>query len=231
MNEFGTSIWTVEGPEVNFFGFPYPTRMVVIRLDNGKSWIWSPINLSEDLVKEIESKAGPVKHIVSPNMIHHIFLKSWADRFPDAKVYAPPGLQERKQASTEGIRFDGKLGKDEMPFENEIDIVLVRGSYFMEEVEFFHKASNTAIICDLIQRHEKNLTGWKGFLMKVDGLAGEDGSTPREWRFSFWPFGKESLRQARDAMLNWKAEKLIIAHGTNAKSDATAVIEKALYWV
>jgi hypothetical protein len=156
-----------------------------------------------------ESKAGPVKYIVSPNKIHHIFLKSWADRFPDARVYAPPGLQERKLFTTEGVRFDGKLGKDEMPFENEIDIVLVRGSYFMEEVEFFHKASNTAIICDLIQRHEKNLT----------------------WRFSFWPFGKDSLRQARDAMLNWKAEKLIIAHGTNAKSDATAVIKKALYWV
>jgi hypothetical protein len=231
MNEFGTSIWIVEGPEVNFFGFPYPTRMVVIRLDDGKSWIWSPIDLSEDLVKEIESKAGPVKYIVSPNKIHHIFLKSWADRFPDAKVYAPPGLQERKLGTMEGIRFDGKLGEDEMPFENEIDIVLVRGSYFMEEVEFFHKASNTAIICDLIQRHEKNLTGWKGFLMKLDGVAGEDGSTPREWRFSFWPFGKDSLRQARDAMLNWKAEKLIIAHGVNVKSDATAVIKKALYWV
>lgn len=232
MNDFDRNIWTVEGPKVSFFGFPYPTRSVVIRLEEENcAWIWSPVELNDELVSEIESKAGPVKHIVSPNKIHHLFLKSWADRFPEAKVYFPPGLEPRKEA--EGIRFDATFGVDtELPFSNEIDVVIVRGSYFMEEVEFFHKSSKTAIITDFVQRFpEECLCGWKGTLMKLDGMAGESGSAPREWRFSFWPFGKEKLREARDEMLNWKAEKLVIAHGMMVEKDATAAMERAFSWI
>ena len=238
MNNFAPNVWTVEGPCVSFFGFPYPTRMVVIRLtqcrdDNEAcAWTWSPVAISDDLAKEVESKAGPVKYIVSPNMIHHIFLKEWTEKFPNSIVYASPGLEKRKVA--QGVKFNARFGKGEPepPFLDEIDNVIVTGSYFMDEVEFFHKASKTAIICDFIQRFpESEATGFKGLLMKLDGLTGENGSTPREWRFSFWPFGKNELRKARDAIFAWKAEKLIIAHGTCIGEGASAVIEKALSWI
>ena len=67
--------------------------------------------------------------------------------------------------------------------------------------------------------------------MKLDGLAGETGSTPRDWRFTFWPFGKAELIKSRDAIFAWNAEKLIISHGLSAERDASTVIQKALYWV
>ena len=43
-------IWLVEGGLVSFYGFPYPTRMVVIRLSSGLLWIWSPIALSSQVI-------------------------------------------------------------------------------------------------------------------------------------------------------------------------------------
>ena len=240
MNEFAKNIWTVEGPKVNFFGFPYPTRMVVVHLtqtygdehENGCAWIWSPVELSNDLAKEVEDKAGPVKFIVSPNKIHHLFLKAWTEKYPNATIYASPGLEKRYVA--DGIKFNARLGKDELKpaFSNEIDVVTISGSYFMEEVEFFHKASKTAIICDLIQRfREEDATGFKGMLLKLDGMVGKHGSTPREWRFSFWPFGKEELKSGRDAMLSWGAERMIVAHGDCVERDATEVMKRALAWI
>ncbi|KAL7546568.1 hypothetical protein ACHAWF_009902 [Thalassiosira exigua] len=109
---------------------------------------------------------------------------------------------------------------------------IVKGSYVLEEVEFFHKPSKTAIICDLIQRHpEADMTGIKGFMMKLDGLVGKNGSTPRDWRFTFWPFGKAEVQKSRDSILNWNADRLIIAHGECAESNASEVIRKALYWI
>ena len=67
----------------------------------------------------------------------------------------------------------------------------------MEEVVFFHRLSRTAIFCDLVQRHDPaRITGWKGFLMRLDGLVGEHGSTPREWRATFL-----RRRRAREAEL------------------------------
>ena len=235
LKEFATNVWTVDGPTVSFFGFPYPKRMAVLRLvqrDDPCAWIWSPIERSDELAKEVEAKAGPIKFIVSPNKFHHFFLKSWADKYPSAEVWGPPGLKRRKVA--EGIRFNQTFGEDEHPepeFLSEIDYVVVKGSYVLHEVEFFHKPSKTAIINDLIQRHTENLNGWKGFLMKLDGLAGEHGSTPRDWRFTFWPFGKAELIKSRDAIFGWNAEKLIISHGLSAERDASTVIQKALYWV
>ena len=236
MNEIDTNIWTADGPSVSFMGFPYPTRMVVVRLterdDGNCAWIWSPIKLTDSLLEEVKSKAGPVQFIVSPNKIHHIFLKSWADKYPDAVVYASPGLEKRKVA--EGISFDAGFGEGEPvpPWANEIDHVIIKGSCALEEVEFFHKASKTAIICDLIQRHpEENMSGWKGWMMKMDDLVGDCGSTPRDWRITFWPFGKAELRKSRDAIYDWNAEKLVIAHGTCVTSNASDVIKKALYWI
>jgi len=40
---------TANGPVVSTAGFHFPTLMVVIRLDGGDLFIWSPIALTDDL--------------------------------------------------------------------------------------------------------------------------------------------------------------------------------------
>lgn len=226
LKEFGPSLYFADGPTVPFFGFPYPTRMVVAGLSDGSAWVWSPVALTEELATAVEA-IGPLRHIVSPNKIHHLFLGEWADRWPDARLYAPPGLAQKKPE----LRFDAELGDEpDLAWAEDIDQVVFRGSLAMEEVAFFHRASRTAIICDLIQRHpESKMSGWRGMLMRLDGLVGEYGSTPREWRASFLRRGP--ARNARDKVLGWKADRLLIAHGKCAQSEATSIIAKALSWI
>jgi len=93
LQEFGPDIWIVDGPTVAVGGFQYPTRMAVVRLSDGSAWTWSPVKLSDELASEIETAVGPVKHIVAPNKLHHLNLMEWSQRYPDARVYAPPGLK------------------------------------------------------------------------------------------------------------------------------------------
>lgn len=226
LEEFGPSLYVAEGPTVSFYGFPYPTRMAVVRLTDGCVWVWSPVALTEELAKDVEA-IGPVRHIVSPNKIHHLFLQEWAERWPDACVYASPGLARRKPE----IHFTNELYDEPDPaWAADIDQVIFRGSLAMEEVVFFHKASGTAIVCDLIQRHEEdNVSGWKGKLMKLDGLVGKHGSTPREWRASF--VRRKHARTARQKVLGWKPGRLLIAHGECAQDGAAEIIEEALCWI
>ena len=73
------------------------------------------------------------------------------------------------------------------------------------------------------------MTGWKGMLMRLDGLVGDQGSTPREWRASFLRRGKG--RAAREKVLSWKPDRLLIAHGNCAQTGATEIIERALGWI
>lgn len=223
---FGPNLYVAEGPTVSFYGFPYPTRMAVAKLADGALWVWSPVALTDELVREIE-ELGTVRYIVSPNKIHHLFLAEWRDRWPDAGLFAPPGLAQKKPE----IGFSAELGDDpDQGWAAEIDQVIFHGSITMEEVAFFHRPSRTAIICDLIQRHpESAMKGWKGLLMRLDDLVGEHGSTPREWRATF--LRRKLARFARDKVVGWNAERLIIAHGECAKTEATPIIKKALDWI
>lgn len=226
LKDFGPSLYVADGPSVSFYGIPYPTRMAVARLSDGSAWVWSPVALTDDLVNFMNTFES-VRHIVSPNKIHHLFLAQWRDQWPEAHVYAPPGLAQRKP----DLRFDAELRDDPDPaWATDIDQVIFRGSLAMEEVVFFHRESRTAIVCDLIQRHpEATMTGWKGMLMRVDGLVGKHGSTPREWRASFLRRGR--ARAARETVLSWKPERLLIAHGECAQTGATDIIGKALSWI
>ena len=226
LEAFGSSIYVGNGPVVSFFGFPYSTRMSVVRLSDSSVWVWSPVALTEELASEVEA-IGPVHYIVSPNKIHHLFLSDWVDRWPDARLYAPPGLARKKPS----LHFHAELGDEPADeWATEIDQVIFRGSFAMEEVAFFHRPSKTAIICDLIQRFpESMMSGWKGMLMRMNNLVGKHGSTPREWRASF--LRHEPARAARDKVLGWNAERLLIAHGECAQTGASTIIADALKWI
>jgi len=226
LDEFGPSLYVADGPTVSFLGFPYPTRMAVARLSDGSAWVWSPIALTPELERAVDS-IGPVCHIVSPNKIHHLFLKEWVERWPEARLHAPPGLARRKP----GLHFDAELGDEADPaWAADIDQTIFRGSIAMEEVVFFHRPSRTAIFCDLVQRHDPaQMKGLKGMLMRLDGLVGERGSTPREWRASF--LRRRTARAARARALAWEPERLVIAHGACAQENATQILARALAWM
>jgi hypothetical protein len=223
---FGQDLYYADGPTVSFFGFPYPTRMALVRLSTGKAWVWSPIALTRELSDAVEA-IGQVSCIVSPNKLHHLFLPEWRHRWPDARLYAPPGLARR----TKQLHFDAELGDQaDSPWKSDIDQTVFRGSFAMEEVVFFHRASRTAIFGDLIQRFpEANATGWKGRVMRLGGLVGPYGSTPRDWRLSF--LSHKAARVARRTVLEWKPERLLISHGECAASGATDIIAAALSWI
>ena len=86
-------IWTAEGPIVSFYTFAYPTRMVVVRLADGGLWLWSPIALTDDLVAETTA-LGDVRHLVSPNPLHHLTCRNGRPPF------RMPGSGVRRRPST-----------------------------------------------------------------------------------------------------------------------------------
>ena len=226
LEQVGDELWIAEGEPVSFYGFPYPTRMAVVRLSNGDLWVWSPTTLTAALVAEIGS-LGPVRHLVEPNKLHHLFLPDWISAYPEARLYAPPGLAKKRR----DISFHAELGDvPETAWAGEIDQVVFRGSLFMEEVVFFHRRSRAALVCDLIQKFDPQTTrGFQGLLMRLDGLVGPNGSTPREWRASF--LNRRAARAALRQALEWEAEVLVIAHGVWVRRNGKEALRRSLAWL
>jgi hypothetical protein len=223
---FGPEIWTAEGPVVSFFGFAYPTRMVVIRLKNGSLFVWSPIALTAPLKAEVDA-LGPVAHLVSPNKIHHLFLQAWRQAYPQARLYAPPGLKARRR----DLFFDAELGDTPDPaWKGEIDLVAFVGSFAMTEIVFFHRASRTAIFADLIENFPPDwFKGWRAIPARLIGIVQPCFGTPRDWGVTFWQRGR--TRRALAEILDFGPENAIVAHGDMVRGGAEAFIRKAFSWL
>src|SRR4051812_7396468 len=105
LKHFGHELWIADGAQIAIAGFHYPTRMAVMKLSGGQLFVWSPTTLTEALRAEVDA-LGDVRHIVAPNSLHHLFLPEWKSAYPAARVYAPPGLREKRK----DIVFDADLG-------------------------------------------------------------------------------------------------------------------------
>ena len=223
--EFGPDIWTAEGPVVSFFGFRYPTRMAVIRLSHGGLFVWSPVALTEALKRDVDA-LGPVRAVISPNRLHHLYLPEWKSAYPRARLFASPGLRRKRK----DLGFDADLGdRPDAEWAGDIDQVLVQGS-FLTEVEFFHRASRTAIFTDLIQNFPPGwFTGWRGVVARLDGICAPHPGAPREWRASF--FNRGAARASLHKILSWPIERVLIAHGEPVGSDGAAFVRRAFAWL
>jgi hypothetical protein len=226
LKEFGHEIWTADGPDVAVVGFHYPTRMAIIRLSDGGLFISSPIRLSSSLRAEVDA-VGQVRHIIAPNSLHHLFLPEWKRAYPEAKVYAPPGLRRKR----EDIVFDADLGNTPSPdWVKEIDQVLMHGNIITTEVVFFHAKSGTVLFTDLIQQLPVNLiSGWRAVVAKLDLMVEREPSVPRKFRYAFT--NRRAARESLEHVLAWPAEKVLMAHGTPVEKDARAYLSRAFGWL
>lgn len=226
LQEFGREIWIVDGPCVAVAGFHYPTRMAVIRLSDGSLFIWSPVGLTDTLRAAVDT-IGPVRHIVAPNSLHHLFLAEWKRAYPEAALYAPPGLRKKRQ----DIVFDADLGEvPSVAWAGEIDQVVMQGNVITTEVVFFHVQSGTVLFTDLLQQiPPKLLSGWRAIVAKLDLMVGLEPSVPRKFRLAFTRRGAARIALAR--ILAWPAERVLMAHGAPVQKDARAFLRRAFGWL
>ncbi len=206
-------IWIVDGPLIRFYGMPFSTRATVVRLANGDIWVHSPTRLSEGLRGEVTA-LGPVVHLVAPNWIHYAHVAEWQAAFPDALAWAAPWVAERAAKKGKALRFDRDLGPvAEAPWAGQIEQMIVEGSRVHREAVFFHRASKTLILTDLIENFEaRNLPWWMRIAARLGGILDPDGKMPRDMRASFIGH-RDALRRAVETMIGWGPERVILAHG------------------
>ncbi len=211
------NIWVVDGPviQMGYFGgsLPFPTRMVVVRLETGDLFLWSPIRYDAALADKVNA-LGRVKHLVSPNRIHYAGIPEWKQVFPDAVSWASPGVRKRATSQDIEIAFDRDL-HDTPPndWADEVGQTIMRGSRMLEEVVFFHRASGTLILADLIERFNPKKTPrrWH-WLYRLTGVMEHDARAPADLRVT-WLGRKAMAQPALKQMLDWAPERIIIAHG------------------
>ena len=230
IEEVGDEIWLAEGEIISFYGFPYPTRSVVVRFNNGDLWVWSPIKPSAGLFEEVD-RLGRVAHLVSPNKIHHLYLQDWTARYSSAQVWGPLSTIKKRP----DLKFREALTDDTpVEWQADLDQAWFRGSPAMDEIVFLHRPSRTAIVADLIENFSdgflrEHWSWWRRSLAGLDGITAANPRAPLEWRLSF--INRAPARAARDKVLGWNCERVIMAHGDWQRSEGHTFLTRSLDWL
>ena len=226
LQPFGPEIWITDGDTLDISGFRYPTRMAVIRLSGGGLLIWSPVAFTDDLRTAVDA-LGPVTHIVAPNDLHHLWMGDWIAAYPDAKTHAAPGLRKKRG----DLRLDADLTDTPDPdWAAEADQVIIRGNLITQEVVLFHRASGTAIFTDLLQQFPDGwFSGWRRVIAKLDLMIGAEPAVPRKFRLAFTD--RKAARASIGKVLDWKVDKVLVAHGAPVPADGHAVLTRAFGWL
>jgi hypothetical protein len=226
-------VWIVDGPVIRFgppwLKMPFPTRATIFRLAGSCLFVHSPTPLVAELRSEVE-KIGLPRWIVGPNRLHYWWIPDWHAAYPEAEIYIAPKV---KQQAGDRLDFDCEVldRTTGYQWDDQIATLPITGSY-MTEVEFFHYASRTLVLTDLIENFEPQKLGTRAqrFLTWVGGVQHPNGSTPRDMRMSFSK-NKPELRAAVETMIEWNPERLILAHGRWYDGHGRAELQRAFRWI
>ena len=230
LEQLAQDLWLAEGPVVDFYGFPYSTRMVIARLAGNRLWVWSPIALTPELRAEVE-ELGTVAWLVSPNKLHHLYLGEWQEAWPDAELWGPPSVIRKR----DDLSFTATLGEEPpAAWAGALDQVWFHYSMLLEEVVFLHHASRTAILADLSENFSDDFlrehwVPWKRRIARLWKIVEPWGYAPLEIRAT--PLRRRGARASVERMLVWEPERVIMAHGEWIEGDGRAYLEGAFGWL
>lgn len=215
-----TQIQTFDRP-FTFFGAQIGNRMTVIRLSDGTLWVHSPIAPTPDIQTSLRS-LGKVAHIVCPNTFHHVHAKAFHETYSSAAVYGVPGLEEKLAPLPVMNLYDP--GTSDISWANDILIVPLYGVPKVNEVVFYHTASKTVIVTDMIfNTHHK--TGWtKLFLM----LAGAHNKCGIDTVYRMMIKDKQQFLASVAPLLDVEVDRIVMSHGDVITQNATHIFRKAI---
>lgn len=214
------SLWVAEQPS-KVMGLPFGARSTLVRLPDGGLWIHSPIALTDEFKSELES-LGPVRAIVAPNKMHYAYFAAWAGDFPDAELFVAPDWKREVPARTPKVLSD----EPETSWREVMQQSVLRGSGLVQELDFFHRASRTLILTDLIFNLSPQSAKEKLFA-NIIGIR----SGPFPSRTFRWTADKSLLRASIEKILQWDFERIIIAHGAIVERDGPNVLRAAFAWL
>lgn len=232
LKPIAADVWIVDGPLIEFgpplLKFDFPTRMSVVRLAGGELFVHSPTPLTDALAAQVRA-LGTVRWLVAPNPIHYWWLPDWQRAFAGAQPWLARGVRKRA-----GKRIDfpcRRLGAEgaAYPWAGQIDTLPIHGAR-MSEVVFFHRASRTLLLTDLIENFEPDRLGswWQRWLTRLGAAQDPDGQMPRDMRLAY---PRAVLREALRQMIDWNPRRVVLAHGRWYPTDGAAELQRAFRWL
>lgn len=204
-------------------GLRLPSRATIVRLPGRKLLLHSPLAIDDATAEELEA-LGEVAFVVAPSCLHWMFVRGAMERYPQARVFGAPGLEQKLGGLAfahlpETGRIDGVDG---------VRVERIQGAPAMTEHVFLHEPSRSLVVTDLMFNvHRCDSVGMRVVLRLVG--AWDRTAQSAAWRW----FVKDRAAAARSArrVLDLDFERVVVAHGDVVEDDARERTRRALAWM
>jgi len=215
-------VWSVAAAH-RFAGLWLGTRMTVVRLPGGTLWLHSVVAVDDILADEIQA-LGPVRHIVLPNLYHHVYAGDAIQRWPSARVHAPAGMRHKRPE----LRIDSELSETpDTEWCGELIPVHIAGS-MLDETVFVHRPTRTLVCADLIENFDSSPHLATRLYLKLAGL---------EDRVAFSRLLRPVYRDRRatrgslERLLALDFDRIVLTHGRVLEQGGPAAVREAYRWL
>ena len=219
LRQLDSSLWVDEVP-FKAIAINFGNRMTCIQLADKSFWLHSPNKFDQKTYEQIKAR-GNIKYLVTPSLMHNLFIMDWKKHDMASQVLAP--------ARAKKVQADIKLDETSEQeinqlFNNEISCIPINGIPVVKEYAFIHHASKTLILTDLAFNYRKNATGWTKLFLKLYGAYDKFGPTVTirtliKDKNAFGDSLKKITRQDFD--------RIIVSHGDIIESNGNTILKEA----
>ena len=229
LKEVDTNIWVAE-QKLKYLGLEVGTRMTIIRLKNGELVVISPIKVNKEIINQI-NQLGKVSIIIAPNLYHHLFITDFKSVYPDANIFAAPGLDSKRQ----DINFDKIINQGKIGTQDEIEYFLfegfkvldLKGASSLNEIVFFHRESQTLILTDTAFHFDETFPLTTQFITRlIGGYKKLEPSILEKLAIR----EKQNVKNSIKTVLKWNFERVIVAHGSIIDNQGKEKLRKGYNW-
>jgi hypothetical protein len=215
------TLWHATQP-LRFGPIALSTRMTVVRLQDGSLWVHSPITPSSDLTRDLAG-VGHVRYVIAPNRSHHLFFLPFLEVHPSAAGFVAPGLDAKRPDLRRFPRVPAVA-----PWSGELQGFFIEGLPVLNETVWFHHASGTLVITDLLFCFSTESTGLTGLVARVLGVRGTLGMSRT---MKLLVKDRAALKRSADALLALPVQRIIVAHDEIIDRHAAEKLRKAFAWL
>jgi len=222
LTQLAPDLWVASRPLKLVVG-DIGTRMTVIRLHDGSLFLHSPVQLDGETRAALDA-LGPVRAVVAPSLVHHFYVGEYGAAYPEATLYAAPGLEQKRA----DVRF-GAVLDDEPPAQwaGQLDQHVFRGAPIMNEVVFFHPASRTLLLTDLAFNVVRPMPGRARFFLR---LVNARGFGPHRI-VRFGVRDRVAARASLERILQWDFDRVTVTHGEVLDSGGHEAMRTSFDWL
>ena len=198
--------------------------MTVLRLPDRSLVLHSPVQLDASLSQALR-ELGPVKWLVGPNKVHHLFLGDYVKAFPDAALCGAPGLAEKRR----DLAFQHVLAPQPPPgWPESVKLQLVEGAPQMNEVALLHAPSRTLVLTDLVFNVTRDAPNHARLFHWLVGATGRFG--PHRL-IRLFIRDRAAARRSLDRILAWDFDRIVMSHGEVLETGGRRLLEQAFAYL